>query len=171
MPSIIQSLVLIYARLFMLIPSELIEFLADTSIDDRISFKILLDKWLLQQALFRGKYTRNVTLGALLKLFLLRDSRLETLMVIGYDPSHSNVNSEVNAPFKILSVLVRFLEAEVSGRGKKSTQHRHQAQGEDDEEEGYRIRSDFKMQRGGGDGERLDTMEGDDEDYGEEESK
>lgn len=60
-----------------------------------------------------------MTLGALLKLFMLRDNRLETLMVIGYDPSHSNVNSEVNAPFKILCTLVRFLEAEASGKGKK----------------------------------------------------
>jgi hypothetical protein len=168
MPSIIQSLVLIYARLFMLIPTELIEFLSETSIDDRISFKILLDKWLLQQALFRGKYTRNATLGALMKLFLLRDSRLETLMVIGYDPSHSNVNSEVNAPFKILSVIVRFLEAEATGRGKKSTQHRHQAQGEDEEEDD-RITPGFQMRRDNGGGERLDTLEG--EDYGEEEEE
>jgi hypothetical protein len=110
------------------------EFLSETSIDDRISFKIMLDKWLLQQGLFRGKYTRAVTLGALLKMFLLRDNRVETLMVIGYDPSHSNVNSETNAPFKILCVLLRFLEAE--SKGKKVTQHRHQpAGGESDEEE------------------------------------
>lgn len=47
MPSIIQSLVLVYARLFMLAPSEIIELLTDTSIDDRISLKILFDKWLL----------------------------------------------------------------------------------------------------------------------------
>lgn len=33
-------------------------------------------------------------------------------MVIGYNPSHSNVNSEVNAPFKILSIMLRFLENE-----------------------------------------------------------
>jgi len=48
MPSIIQSLVLIYARLIMKAPAELVEFLSTTSIDERISFKILLDKWLLQ---------------------------------------------------------------------------------------------------------------------------
>jgi hypothetical protein len=33
-------------------------------------------------------------------------------MVIGYNPSHSNINSEVNAPFKMLSLLLRFLENE-----------------------------------------------------------
>ena len=56
-------------------------------------------------------------------------------MVIGYDPSHSNVNSEVNAPFKILSVLLRFLDAEATGRGRVKTQHRHQAMGGEDDEE------------------------------------
>jgi hypothetical protein len=55
-----------------------------------------------------------------LKLFTLRDSRLESLMVIGYNPSHSNVNSEVNAPFKILSIMLRYLENENSPKkGKK----------------------------------------------------
>ena len=43
---------------------------------------------------------------------MLRDSRIESLMVIGYNPSHSNINSEVNTPFKILSTLLRFLDNE-----------------------------------------------------------
>ena len=41
-------------------------------------------------------------------------------MVIGYNPSHSNINSEVNAPFKILSLMLRYLENETSPKkGKK----------------------------------------------------
>lgn len=55
-----------------------------------------------------------MTFSALLKLFMLRDPRIETLMVIGYNPSHSNINSEVNAPFKILSIMLRLLENENS---------------------------------------------------------
>ena len=43
---------------------------------------------------------------------MMRDSRIESLMVIGYNPSHSNINSEVNAPFKILSTLLRFIDNE-----------------------------------------------------------
>lgn len=74
--------------------------------------KIVLDKWLLQQPLFRGAYTRTVTISSLVKMFQARDPRVETLMVIGYNPSHSNINSEVNAPFKMLSLLLRFLENE-----------------------------------------------------------
>jgi hypothetical protein len=112
MPSIVQSLVLVYARLIHSNPVEIIEFLSDTSIDNRLSLKIVLDKWLLQQPLFRGNYTRNVTFSALMTLFTLRDQTIQSLMVIGYNPSHSNINSEVNAPFKILSLLLRFLENE-----------------------------------------------------------
>lgn len=49
----------------------------------------------------------------------MRDPRLEILMVIGYNPSHSNVNSEVNAPFKILSILLRFIEVELKPTNKR----------------------------------------------------
>lgn len=94
-------------------------FLSETSIDNRISLKIVLDKWLLQQPLFRGTYTRTVTLISLMSLLLIRDSRIEILMVIGYNPSHSNVNSEVNAPFKILSTLLRFIENELKPTNKR----------------------------------------------------
>lgn len=120
MPSIVQSLVLIFARLIHSYPKEIVELLSETSIDNRISLKIVLDKWLLQQPLFRGYYTTNVTFSALLKLFVQRDPRIESLMVIGYNPSHSNVNSEINAPFKILSLMLRYLENETSPKkGKK----------------------------------------------------
>ena len=40
-------------------------------------------------------------------------------MVIGYNPSHSNVNSEINAPFKILSTLLRFIEVELKPTNKR----------------------------------------------------
>ena len=47
---------------------------------------------------------------------MMRDPRIESLMVIGYNPSHSNINSEVNAPFKILSTLLRFVDNEAAGQ-------------------------------------------------------
>jgi hypothetical protein len=56
---------------------------------------------------------------SLAKLLTLRDPRVEALMVIGYNPSHSNVNSEVNAPFKILSIILRFIEVELKPTNKK----------------------------------------------------
>ena len=110
--------------------------------------------------MFRGTYTKNATFGALLKLLTLRDPIIETLMVIGYNPSHSNINSEVNAPFKILSLMLRFLDNENNSKKKKGNF-------EEDKSEmtpGYSMRRDMI-------GERLDTQEGDDEDSDEEESK
>ena len=64
----------------------------------------------------------------------MRDSRIESLMVIGYNPSHSNINSEVNAPFKILSTLLRFLDMEETTAKTTSLAHR-QADYSDEEEE------------------------------------
>jgi hypothetical protein len=46
-PSIVQSLVIVYARLIHKNVKEIIGFLSETSVNNRISLKILLDKWLL----------------------------------------------------------------------------------------------------------------------------
>ena len=48
MPSTLQSLVLVFARLIQTNPSEIVELLSETSVDNRISLKVVLDKWLLQ---------------------------------------------------------------------------------------------------------------------------
>lgn len=58
---------------------------------------------------------------ALSRLFLLNDKRVDNLLVIGFNPSHTNINSDVNAPLKILATLIRCLDNEVSGpRGNQS---------------------------------------------------
>jgi importin-9 len=94
---------------------------------------------------------------------VLRDPRIESLMVIGYNPSHSNVNSEVNTPFKILSLMLRYLENE-STHHKKPSAVPSSYEDDEDEEEKSGITPGFKMRRDlFGDGERLDTVEGDDE--------
>ena len=159
---------LIFARLIHSHPKEIVEFLSETSIDNRISLKIVLDKWLLQQPLFRGYYTKNTTFSALLKLFVQRDPSIESLMVIGYNPSHSNVNSEVNAPFKILSLMLRYLENELNPKkgGKRPMPSAYDGDEEEEKSDsmitpGYKLRRDLL-----GDGERLDTVEGDDDEDG-----
>ena len=53
---------------------------------------------------------------ALSKLFLLRDKRVDNLLVIGFNPSHTQVCNDVNAPLKILATLIRCLENEMGGR-------------------------------------------------------
>ena len=52
---------------------------------------------------------------ALSKLFLVRDKRIDNLLVIGFNPSHTNVNNDVNAPLKILATLIRCLKNEMGG--------------------------------------------------------
>lgn len=38
-----------------------VDFLSSFSIENRMGLKILIDKWLLQQSLFRGKFTKIAT--------------------------------------------------------------------------------------------------------------
>lgn len=98
-----------------------------------------------------------------MKLFVQRDPRIESLMVISYNPSHSNINSEVNAPFKILSLLLRYLETESSPKKGKRPQPVDNTYDEEEEEKsgitpGYKLRRDLLNE-----GDRLDTVEGDDD--------
>jgi hypothetical protein len=95
--AVIQSIVLVYARLIHQNAKEVVAFLTSFSVEGRMALKVLLDKWLLYQQLFGGKVTRTYTLLALARLFLLKDKRIETLLVIGYNPSHSNVGSGSSA--------------------------------------------------------------------------
>jgi importin-9 len=127
-PSVIQSLVLVFAHLVNRhSPSEdpfeldrakvgeLVSFLCSFNVDNRIGLKVLVDKWLLQQSLFRGRLTKNATYLALARLFLLQEKTLDSLLVIGFNPSHSNISS-VQAPLKIVSTLVRCLD-HICGKG------------------------------------------------------
>ena len=63
--------------------------------------------------------TLNILQGALTSikalsvLYSMKNSIVESLMVIGYNPSHSVASVEVNAPCKILSVLIRCLNNEI----------------------------------------------------------
>lgn len=113
MPSIVQSLVLIFSRLINLYPADILNFLTKFQVENKVGLKVLIDKWLLHQPLFRGNYFKKVSIKALTILYEIKNEILESLMVIGYDPSHSNASVEINAPFKILSVLIRCLNNEI----------------------------------------------------------
>lgn len=89
----------------------------------------------------------------------MRDPRIESLMVIGYNPSHSNINSEVNAPFKILSTLLRFVDNEAAGQ---------YPDGEGGAFGNYQM---ARRREGGTNNQRLDTMEGYNDLYDEEEEE
>ncbi len=104
-------------------------------------------------------------------------------MVITYNPSHSNINSEVNAPFKMLSLMLRFLDNETKPTNKRPLRQPIEDYDEDELDRGPpRIRTNpnsafgnFAMPREEelqvDSGERMDTCHDDDdddmEDYGE----
>lgn len=113
MPSIVQGLILNFSRFLIIYPNDILQFLTKFQVENRVGLKILIDKWLLHQPLFRGKFFKNLSVKALTILYEIKNEIVETLMVIGYDPSHSTASIEVNAPFKILSVLIRCLNNEI----------------------------------------------------------
>ena len=113
MPSIVQSLILVYSRFIVKFPIDTLNFLISIQVENRVGLKVLIDKWLLHQPLFRGKYFKNISIKALSVLYSMKNSIVESLMVIGYNPSHSMASVEVNAPCKILSVLIRCLNNEI----------------------------------------------------------
>jgi hypothetical protein len=92
---------------------DTLDFLTKIQVENRVGLKVLIDKWLLHQPLFRGKYFKNISIRALANLYSMKNNIVESLMVIGYNPSHSTASVEVNAPCKILSVLVRCLNNEI----------------------------------------------------------
>ena len=53
---------LVFAKMFNTNTKETINFLTSFSIENRLAFKVILDKWLLFQPLFRGQYLKNATL-------------------------------------------------------------------------------------------------------------
>jgi len=55
----------------------------------------------------------------LIKILETKNEHIETLMVVGYDPSHKNVNSEVRTPYKILSTLLRMIDNESKAEKKR----------------------------------------------------
>jgi len=130
MPSIVQGIVLVFARLIHSHSSEIISFMSNLSLDRRVGLKVLLDKWLIHQPLIRGKYTKNATIAALARMFTLKDNRLENLLVVGFNPSHSKLSSEVLAPFKILSTLIRCLDNESKIPQRKARNEALGAEGE-----------------------------------------
>ena len=120
MPSIVQSLILVYSRFIVKYPIDTLNFLISIQVENRVGLKVLIDKWLLHQPLFRGKYFKNISIKALSVLYSMKNSIVESLMVIGYNPSHSVASVEVNAPCKILSVLIRCLNNEIMQEKKKN---------------------------------------------------
>ena len=64
----------------------------------------------------------------------MQNSIVESLMVIRYNPSHNAVSVEVNAPCKILSVLIRCLKNEIMQEKIKTEKINYNDLNEEDED-------------------------------------
>lgn len=60
-PSIAQSLVLVFARMINSDSGAAVEFLSQFSVSSRMGMKVLMDRWLIYQPLFRGTLTKTST--------------------------------------------------------------------------------------------------------------
>lgn len=105
-----------------------VEFLSQFSVSSRMGMKVLMDRWLIYQPLFRGTLTKTATFLALKSLYLTEAPALEQLLVIGFNPSHSNLNTWISLPLKILSILIRCFHHEYRTRLNLQAQHNEQEQ-------------------------------------------
>ena len=113
LPSTIQGISLLFARYFSKSFDEMLGYLNLLVINNtKQGLKIVMDRWLLHQPRFIGKLTKNVTYQALMQIFASRNQIFETLLVLGYDPSHTKDSPEVYTPLKILSTLIRCFDNE-----------------------------------------------------------
>ena len=112
LPSTVQGIALYFSRLINKSASDLISLLSSITIRNRVALKVLLDRWLLHQPKFIGKLTKHTTYKALMILFQTMHPQLEMLLIIGFDPSHTQRSPEVFTPLKILSTLIRCLDNE-----------------------------------------------------------
>ena len=127
----IQSLILVFARLTLISPREVVDFLAQVNLDGQSGLVVVLSKWLENSVHFAGYDEIKQNIFALARLYELSDPRVAEVPVKGdliikhtgriktrsqarLDP---DVYTTVPAPLKIIKVLVEELG---SAAGNKS---------------------------------------------------
>ncbi|TKA25250.1 hypothetical protein B0A50_05948 [Salinomyces thailandicus] len=79
----IQSLILVFARLSLVAPQDIITFLADISITNQSGLQVVMSKWLENSITFAGYDDIRQNVIALTKLYKLHDPRLSSIQVKG----------------------------------------------------------------------------------------
>lgn len=113
LPSTIQGISLFFSRCIIRDLDSTLEMICSIRVKNKSGLKILLDRWLLHQPKFIGRLTKATTYIALSRLFLSSSPLLSSLLVLGYDPSHTSASPEVALPLKILSTVLRALSNEL----------------------------------------------------------
>lgn len=121
----IQSLILVFARLTLISPREVVDFLAQVNLDGQSGLAVVLSKWLENSVNFAGYDEIKQNIFALAQLYELSDPRLAEVPVQGdliiQDTGRIKTRSQarknpdrfttVPAPLKIIKVLVEELGA------------------------------------------------------------
>ena len=99
-----------------------------------------------------------------MKVFLAQDKRIETQLVIGHNPSHTNT-SEVYAPYKIFSILIRCLsnECSVDRKNLNSNELMEKLTGKEERKEMFEEENSGRMEVDYGDEESEEERLRDDE--------
>ncbi|KAG9700059.1 importin beta-5 subunit, partial [Aureobasidium melanogenum] len=117
---VIQSLILVFARLSLLSAREVVDFLAQLAIGEENGLQVVLTKWLENSINFAGYDEIRQNIIALSRLYDLHDPRLDTVQVKGdmimptstriMTRSRARANPDqytiIPAPLKIVKILV-----------------------------------------------------------------
>jgi hypothetical protein len=122
-PQFIQSLILVFARLTLISPHEVVDFLAQVDLGGQSGLSVVLSKWLENSVNFAGYDEIKQNIIALSKLYNLEDPRVAQVQVKGdliiQDTGRIKTRSQarnnpdqftsVSASLKIIKVLVEEL--------------------------------------------------------------
>lgn len=121
----IQSLILVFARLTLISPREVVDFLTQVDVGGQSGLPVVISKWLENSVNFAGYDEIRQNIIALAQLYNLEDPRLAQVQVKGdliiQDTGRIKTRSQarsnpdryttVTAPLKIIKVLVEELAA------------------------------------------------------------
>jgi hypothetical protein len=146
-PSFIQSLILVFARLVLKQPRDVVDFLASLTLGERNGLEVVMTSWLANTIYFSGYSAIRQNAMALCRLFTLEDPRLSNIIVPGdlvittstrimtrsRAKQTPDTYTMIPVPLKIIKLLVQELGPTV---GENARFYGQQAAEEFDDEEG-----------------------------------
>lgn len=147
LPSFIQSLILVFARLVLKQAQDVVDFLAGLTLGGRNGLEVVLTSWLANTSYFSGYDEIRQNATALCYLYNLQDPRLAQIIVPGdlVIPTSSRIMTRSRAkqtpdqytmipvPLKIIKLLVQELGPNIGDTARFYNQHQEEfdSEGED----------------------------------------
>jgi len=123
LPNFVQSLILVFARLVLKQPKDVVDFLAGLTVGDHNGLEIVMTSWLANTCYFSGYDEIRQNIMALCRLYTLEDSRLGRIIVPGdlVIPTSTRIMTRsrakqtpdqytmIPAPLRIIKLLIQEL--------------------------------------------------------------